>query len=404
MFNQSGEILGHLVAMDTQGISEESGAIPIIKLFASRASAEIERNKAEGALRRSEGRLRQVIDLVPQLIFAKDREGRFILCNEAMAKIHGTTVQALIGKTDADFALSKEEVNQFRQDDLEVIQSGKVKVIKEEQMTDKSGKLHYLFTTKIPFVFGDTTLPSVLGVSTDITEQKIVESQLRESYERTRDLTARLEAAEESERKRIARELHDEFGQMLTGLKFDTAWLNRHLAKEKSMASSQVYLNKLKAMSTRLDQTIQSVRRIATSLRPSILDDLGLIPALEWQAQDFQGRTGVQCEVTTAPEMVNTVVEAERATALFRIAQELFTNVMRHAKASKVKLDLRQEDNLLILTFQDNGHGFSERQTGNGTSLGLLGIKERIAPFGGKFLIRGKPGKGTRATVLIPLS
>ena len=403
LFNQSGEILGHLVAMDTQMISNESGAIPIIKLLASRAVAEIERNQTEGALRRSEGRLRQVIDLVPQLIFAKDQEGRFILCNEALAKIHGTTVQALIGKTDADFALSKDEVNQFRKDDLAVIESGKVKVIKEEQMTDKSGKLHYLFTTKIPFVFADTTLPSVLGVSTDITEQKMVESQLRESYERTRDLTARLEAAEESERKRIARELHDEFGQMLTGLKFDTAWLYRHLAKEKSVASTQSYLDKLKAMSSRLDQTIQSVRRIATSLRPSILDDLGLIPALEWQAQEFQGRTGVQCEVTTAPELVNTVLEAERATALFRIAQELFTNVMRHAGASKVKLNLRQEDSFLILTIQDNGRGLPEREIGQRASLGLLGIKERIAPFGGKFLIRGKPGKGTRATVFIPL-
>jgi PAS domain S-box-containing protein len=404
LFSKSGEVLGHLVAMDTQGISEESGAIPIIKLFASRAGAEIERHKAEIALRKSEGRLRQVIDLVPQLIFAKDQEGRFILCNEALAKVLGTTVQALIGKSDADFVVSQVEMNKFRKDDLEVIESGKVKVIKEEQLTDASGELHYLHTTKIPFVFADTTLPSVLGVSTDITEQKMVESQLRESYERTRDLTARLEAAEESERKRIARELHDEFGQMLTGLKFDTAWLNRHLAKEKGVASLQPYLKKLKGMSTLLDQTIQSVRRIATSLRPTILDDLGLIPALEWQAQEFQGRTGVQCQVTTASDITNTVLEGEWATALFRITQELLTNVMRHAEASKVDLDLRQKDNFVILTVQDNGRGISEREIGHGTSLGLLGIKERIAPFGGKFQIQGEEGKGTRATVFIPIS
>ncbi|UCE62661.1 MAG: PAS domain S-box protein [Nitrospirota bacterium] len=403
LFSKSGEILGHMVAMDIQEISAESGAIPIIKLFASRAAAELERNRAEMASRRSEGRLRQVIDLVPQLIFAKDTEGRFILCNEALANLYGTTVQALIGKSDEDFAVSQEEMNKFRKDDLEVIESGKVKVIKEEQLTDMSGELHYLHTTKIPFVFADTTLPSVLGVSTDITEQKMVESQLRESYERTRELTARLEAAEESERKRIARELHDEFGQMLTGLKFDTAWLNRHLAKEKGVASLQPYLNKLKGMSTLLDQTIQSVRRIATSLRPTILDDLGLIPALEWQAQEFQGRTGVQCQVTTAPDMTNTALGAERATALFRIVQELLTNVMRHAEASKVNLDLHQKDNFVILTIQDNGRGITEREIGHGPSLGLLGIKERIAPFGGKLQIHGESGKGTRATVFIPL-
>jgi PAS domain S-box-containing protein len=404
LFSKSGEILGHLVAMDTQEISVESGAIPIIKLFASRAAAELERNRAEIASRRSEGRLRQVIDLVPQLIFAKDTEGRFILCNEALANLYGTTVQSLIGKPDAEFAVSQKEMDKFRKDDLEVIESGKVKIIKEEQLTDMSGELHYLHTTKIPFVFADTTLPSVLGVSTDITEQKMVESQLRESYERTRELTARLEAAEESERKRIARELHDEFGQMLTGLKFDTAWLNRHLAKEKGVASLQMYLNKLKGMSTLLDQTIQSVRRIATSLRPTILDDLGLIPALEWQAQEFQGRTGVQCQMTTASDMTNTALEGERATALFRIVQELLTNVMRHAEASKVNLDLRQKDNFVVLTIQDNGRGISKLEIEQGTSLGLLGIKERIAPFGGKLQIHGETGKGTRATVFIPLS
>ena len=235
-------------------------------------------------------------------------------------------------------------------------------------------------------------------------ELKASEDRYRESYERTRDLTARLEAAEESERRRIARELHDEFGQMLTGLKFDTAWLNRHLAKEKSVVSLSRYLNKLKGMSNLLDETIQSVRRIATSLRPTILDDLGLIPALEWQAQEFQGRTGVQCQVNTTSDMTNTILEGERATALFRIVQELLTNVMRHAEASMVNLDLRQQDNFVILMIQDNGRGISEPEIGHGTSLGLLGIKERIAPFGGKFHICGESGKGTRATVHIPVS
>ena len=390
LISQSGEILGHLVAMDSQGMTTEFGAMSIIKLFASRVAAELERNSADIALRKSEERLRQVIDLVPQFIFAKDKDGRFILCNEAVAKVYGTTVQALIGKTDADFSLSQAEVDQFRKDDLEVIESGRTRVIKEEQITDSSGKLHYLHTTKIPFVFADTTLPSVLGVSTDITEQKAVESQLRASYERTRELTARLEAAEEAERKRIARELHDEFGQMLTGLKFDTAWLNRHLAKEKGIVSPQSYLDKLKAMSTLLDQTIQSVRRIATSLRPSILDDLGLIPALEWQAQEFQQRSGVHCEMTTTPEMMKTIVDTERATALFRIAQELLTNVMRHAEASKVNLDLRQEDHAIVLSIHDNGRGISQSKLDQGTSLGLLGIKERITPFNGKFHIGGR--------------
>ena len=404
LFDKSGKVLGHLAGMDIQELSGESTIIPIIKLFASRASAELERNKAEAALRRSEGRLRQVIDLVPQFIYAKDTDGRFILCNEALANLYGTTVQALIGKSDSTFAVSQEEMKKFRKDDSDVIESGEVKVIKEEELTDLSGKLHYLHTTKIPFVFADTTLPSVLGVSTDITEQKMVESQLRESYERTRELTAKLEAAEESERKRIARELHDEFGQMLAGLKFDSAWLNRHLAKEKGVATPEPYLHRLTEMSALLDQTIQSVRRIATSLRPSILDDLGLIPALEWQAQDFQNRTGVRCEMMATQNIATPALQGELATVLFRITQELLTNVMRHAEASHVDLNLCQKSNVVLLTIQDNGRGITDHEIEQRASLGLLGIKERLVPFGGTLHLQGESGHGTRATVSIPLS
>ena len=404
LFSQSGEIFGHLVAMDVQPYVEQSQTIPIFKLFATRIEAELERNKAEEALRRSEGRLRQVIDLVPHFIFAKDQEGRFILGNEAVAQVYGTTVSSLLGKTDAEFAKSEKEVEQFRRDDLEVIESGQVKVIKEEQITDAQGELHYLQTTKIPFMFADTLLPSVLSVAIDITEQKAVESQLREAYERTRELTARLKAAEESERKRIARELHDEFGQMLTGLKFDLAWIGRRLSEEAMGSVSQDLYKKTQSMSKLTDEMIQTVRRIAASLRPSILDDLGLVPALEWQGREFQSRTGLQCQVNTGPEIVSLSLHADQTTAIFRITQELFTNVMRHADASQVNVELRVEANVLALTFEDNGRGISELEIGVPTSLGLLGIKERVTLLGGSFVLQGKSGQGTQVTVRIPLS
>ena len=403
LFSQSGEIFGHLVAMDTQSLSENSQSIPILKLFAARAAAELERNKAERALRRSEERLRQVIDLVPHFIFAKDTDGHFILANDAVATVYGTTVSSLLGKSDSDFAQSKEEVDQFRKDDLEVIEKKKTKVIKEEQITDATGNLRYLHTTKIPFVFADSTLPAILGVSTDITERKMAESQLQEAYERTRELSVRLEAAEEAERKRIARELHDEFGQMLTGLKFDLSWVQRRLSEQSSVVPYNVLIEKTRSMTKLTDNLIQTVRRIATSLRPSILDDLGLIPALEWQAKDFQKRTGIQCQFTTEPDITNDSFDSDRATALFRIAQELCTNVLRYAEASRINLELRQEDHVVVLAVQDNGRGISEKEIGQPTSLGLLGIKERVAPFKGKFSIKGKAGKGTLATVKIPL-
>ena len=275
--------------------------------------------------------------------------------------------------------------------------------MEREEVTPHENGLHTYISNKFLLHHADGTPYAVCGISTDITEQKMVESQLRETYERTRELTAKLEAAEESERRRIARELHDEFGQMLAGLKFDSAWLSRHLAKEKGVATLQPYLNRLTEMSALLDQTIQSVRRIATSLRPSILDDLGLIPALEWQAQDFQHRTGVRCEMKSTHDIDSPAIRGELATALFRITQELLTNVMRHAEASHVDLNLSQNANLILLTIQDNGRGITEHEIEQRASLGLLGIKERLAPFGGTLQLQGKPNLGTRATVSIPL-
>ena len=137
---------------------------------------------------------------------------------------------------------------------------------------------------------------------------------------------------------------------------------------------------------------------------PSILDDLGLIPALEWQAKEFQNRTGISCQFSTDLDSQTCGLESERATALFRIAQELFTNILRHADASQVDLVLEKQDEFLTLYVNDNGRGLGETTTRDTPSLGLLGIRERLASFGGKFTIQGQAGQGTQAHVRIPIS
>ncbi len=310
----------------------------------------------------------------------------------------------MIGKRDTDFAKSQNEVAHFRQDDLDVIASGHTKVIQEEQITDASGAVQCLQTTKIPFTFAGSVLPAILGISINITAQKEADAQLREAYHQTRELSARLKAAEESERKRIARELHDEFGQMLAVLKFDISWMERRLAEQPTLNPYSAILDKARSMATLTDDLIRTVRRIATSLRPSILDDLGLIPALEWQAKEFQNRTGISCQFSTDLDSQTCRLESERATALFRIAQELFTNILRHADASQVDLVLEKQDEFLALYVSDNGRGLGETSTRDTPSLGLLGIRERLASFGGEFVIQGKAGHGTRAHVRIPIS
>ncbi len=240
-----------------------------------------------------------------------------------------------------------------------------------------------------------------VGALIDLTEQKRVESELAAAYERLRDFTLRMEHTKEEERKRIARELHDEFGQMLTGLKLDLAALGKQVAKSVTMPQPEL-IEKLQSMAALVGDSIHLVRKVASSLRPSILDDLGLVPALQWQAREFEARAGIPCETELSQNLSQREIDADQSSALFRIAQELLTNVMRHAHASRVRMALREESDVLLLEVSDNGCGIAERKHVNPTTLGLRGLQERVALFGGTLHIDGDPGKGTTVRVCIP--
>jgi signal transduction histidine kinase len=223
------------------------------------------------------------------------------------------------------------------------------------------------------------------------------EEQLRESHEQLRALSVYLQSVREEERTRIAREVHDELGQALTGCKLDLSWIAGRLPREQ-----KELIAKTRALSSHIDSTIQMVRRIATELRPGILDHLGLAAALEWQANEFQTRTGIQCEVHTSLQDVELTPDLN--TTFFRIFQETLTNVIRHAGATSVKVELRQRDGRVILDVRDNGRGISRAEINNTKSMGLLGMRERAALLGGEFKIsRLAGGQGTRLTVAIPL-
>ena len=230
-----------------------------------------------------------------------------------------------------------------------------------------------------------------------VAEREQAEAQLRGSHEQLRNLAARLQSVREEERTNIAREIHDELGQALTGLKMDLAWMSNRLPEEQ-----QVLQEKSASMLRLIDTTIQSVRKISTALRPGILDDLGLTAAIEWQAQDFQTRTGVRCDFITEREDLH--LDRDRATAVFRIFQETLTNVARHARASEVIISLTEQSGTLVLEVRDNGRGVTERELADPQSLGLLGMRERALVFGGEVSISGAPGAGTTVTARIPLS
>ena len=210
-----------------------------------------------------------------------------------------------------------------------------------------------------------------------------------------RELAAYLQNAREEERAAIARELHDEFGQALTALKIDLAWLDRRLPPRRADLTAKV-----NAMSALLHDTIGAVRRVTAGLRPGLLDDLGLVAAIEWQAQEFAGRTGLACELRLGEQ--DLALDRDLATALFRIFQEALTNVARHAAATRVEVALEDRPDVLTLVVRDNGKGIAPGQEFAPHSLGLLGMRERARAWGGDVMIAGVAGQGTTVTVRIP--
>jgi len=231
------------------------------------------------------------------------------------------------------------------------------------------------------------------ALSREIAERRVAEQRARESEEKLRALAAHLITVREEERAHIAREIHDELGQVLTGLKMDVAWLENSL-NDKSL------LEKTESMRRLLDATIHTVRKISTGLRPTVLDEMGLVEAISWQATEFQKRTGVRCPIKFPAETVT--LDQDLSTTTFRIFQEILTNVARHSSATKLDIELSHSDDRLVLDVTDNGVGFSEA---NGKrSLGLLGMKERALRLGGTVNITGSPGEGTRVLVSIPIA
>jgi len=239
--------------------------------------------------------------------------------------------------------------------------------------------------------------PRVLVVNSDITERKRGEELLILQREQLRALAERLQRVREEDRKKVARDLHDQIGQILTAIKMDLTWMIRHLPE-----SEVEVLARLRESTNSINDGVKAVRAICSGLRPGVLDDLGLAAAIEWQASEFSSRNDIQCRVSVP--IVDLHLDGDRATATFRIFQECLTNVIRHAQAKSVRVDLCQEEESILLTVEDDGIGFHESGISNALgSLGLLGMKERAQFCGGDVHISSSPGNGTKVTVRVPV-
>ncbi|MBC7867384.1 MAG: sensor histidine kinase, partial [Gloeobacteraceae cyanobacterium ES-bin-316] len=236
-----------------------------------------------------------------------------------------------------------------------------------------------------------------LVLANDVTQKIMAEEALNKSHEQLRQLATHLEKVRETERTHIAREIHDELGQQLTGLKMDISWLNRKIKNQ----DVEVHA-KISETIQLIDTTVKTVRRIATELRPSILDDLGLLAALEWQTEEFEKRFEIKSVFKS--NVLEANVNADLATGIFRIYQECLTNVLRHSEAGQVKSFLQIKNDVLRLTITDDGKGFIAKDIANKKTLGLLGMKERTNLLGGSYEITSMPGEGTSVLITVPLN
>jgi PAS domain S-box-containing protein len=349
--------------------------------------------KTEKQLQESLDNWHSLVHNAPDVIMTLDREGKITFVNRP---VWGYSAQALIGTRITDYVPRNEQVKLSRCIE-NVFSSGKRMTC---EISGVNGDRQAWFGLSFgPIHNGVDRAAGERKTTTlmiqEISEHKLAEETLRTSGEQLREFAARVEAVREEERTRVAREIHDELGQALTVLKLDLSWLQGKIPRTQAQAR-----NKMKSMLLHVDETIERVRRIASELRPSILDDLGLLPAIEWQLEEFQKRTGIRCKLDANVEKVG--FSAEASAVLFRVVQEALTNIVRHAAASSARVDLRSDGRNLRMSITDDGKGITEQQINDLRSLGIVGMKERISRVGGEFRIRSQRGKGTRIEISLP--
>ncbi|RYF91498.1 MAG: PAS domain S-box protein [Chitinophagaceae bacterium] len=347
-----------------------------------------ERKKTQEALRKSEEKYRLLFNQNPMPMWMLSRpHNKFLDVNNAAIEFYGYSKPEFLKMTGHDIWSQHNNLPQ----DAE--HAADFAGVWEHQK--KNGTKIKVNIIAHNIVYEGTD--AMLVLANDVTQKLEAEEALNKSHMELRQLATHLEKVRETERTHIAREIHDELGQQLTGLKMDISWLNRKIKNQEAEVHAKIAETILL-----IDTTVKTVRRIATELRPSILDDLGLVAALEWQSEEFEKRFEIKALFkSNVPEVK---VSADLATGIFRIYQECLTNVLRHSQATTVSSSLAIEDKVLKLNIVDNGKGFIAKEIANKKTLGLLGMKERTNLLGGSYEITSSPGQGTSVLIIVPLS
>jgi PAS domain S-box-containing protein len=356
-----------------------------------------ERVHAEELLTRSEMRLRGILDSAMDAIVTIDAKQHIVLFNDAAEAMFGCPREDAVGAPLSWFIPERmreahaEHVRRFGETDTATRRMGTLRIVTGQRRNGEEFPL-------------DASISQVSELGTkfytvilrDVTARMQAEAALRQSQAELQQQGAAADVAREQEKNRIARELHDELGQSLTMLQMDVAW-----CREKLPAGEDAYARRLDRMSGLLGSTIAATRRIASDLRPLLLDDLGLLPATEWLVENFRQRTGVPCELAVSNPGMQ--LPGAHSTAVFRIVQEALTNIAKHAEASHVEVAIDQRPTEIAVSIRDDGRGFSPQDPRKAGSFGLVGLRERAYLIGGQATVTSSEGKGTSIEVRLPV-
>jgi PAS domain S-box-containing protein len=351
-----------------------------------------EQKEARSRLEELEALESSILDAIPHAVIGLHNRV-FIFANNAVEQVFGWRPEELIGKNVRLLYRNEEDYHEIAHRFYTALETRRTYSTEFPARRKDGGEILCMMkASRIGEVLRERR---IVVTYEDITERKRAQQDLEKSREQLRNLSLHLQSIREEERTRIAREIHDELGQALTALKMDIAWMGTRLS-----GISDALFKKTDSMSKIIDSTIDTVHRISADLRPGLLDDLGLVAAMEWQTQDFQRRFGLPCRADLSID--DEGIDRQLATAIFRILQETLTNVVRHADASEVSVRLSERHNILKLEVTDNGRGATQEQIEDPRSFGLIGMRERVHPWGGAVVIEGKPNRGTRVIVSLP--
>ena len=423
-------LAGEMNGIEAAGIINESHKIPVVFITAHQDSDTIEQSKytnpygyitkplddrdlsssinsaiyrfdTELRLRKVEEKYFRLTENAAAMIMSISLEGNsYNYVNKASSNITGYTPQEFYGEPGLLNKIIHPAWQEYYNKHQKAIMKPDNSPI-EFKIIHKNGSEKWL-NQKSVLIKDEKNIPEFYeAIISDITLTKDNENKIEEYNSKLKALASRLQTIREEERTDIAREIHDQLGQDLTVLKMDISMLSKELYKKEKITEIKNIFDEFEIMMKTIDRLINTVRKIATELRPDVLDKLGLLEAIQWQAEEFEKRTTILCTVKF--NNADAALDKEKEVSLYRVFQETLTNIARHAHATEVIINFNTDEKNLTLEIEDNGKGMSSTQTQKGTSLGILGMSERIMLLGGSLEIKGDEGKGTKVTIKVPL-